>query len=79
MFAAARELSGVSETTMKVPSSCDTEALLAMVVKQYPKLSSLVEQLPTVLAVNKNMMPLGEKVVLKEGDEIAVIPPISGG
>lgn len=32
-----------------------------------------------LLAVNLEYIERGKSVVLKEGDEIAVIPPISGG
>ena len=31
------------------------------------------------LAVNQEYLPSGEAVALSAGDEIAVIPPISGG
>mmetsp|Transcript_5796 Transcript_5796/g.12271 ORF Transcript_5796/g.12271 Transcript_5796/m.12271 type:complete len:124 (-) Transcript_5796:246-617(-) len=46
----------------------------------YPDLGPLVldEEMIT-LAVNREYVPAGEILVLKPGDEIALIPPISGG
>ena len=32
-----------------------------------------------IIAVNQGYIKLEEQQILKEGDEIAVIPPISGG
>ena len=78
-FAAARDMTNVSEESLSVPSSYDTADLLQHLQKRYPKLATLQEQLPTILAVNQSFLPVGETVKLQENDEVALIPPISGG
>lgn len=46
----------------------------------YPKLASLVEDEENLtLALNEEYVPMGEVWKLKDGDTIALIPPISGG
>ena len=47
---------------------------------QYPKLASLVQDEESItLAVNTEYVAFGEHKVLKNGDTVALIPPISGG
>jgi molybdopterin converting factor small subunit len=46
----------------------------------YPNLASLVlDEENITLALNKEYVPAGEVLKLKEGDTVALIPPISGG
>jgi molybdopterin converting factor small subunit len=46
----------------------------------YPKLASLVlDEENITLALNEEYVPVGEVWKLKEGDTVALIPPISGG
>lgn len=46
----------------------------------YPKLAALVEDEENLtLALNEEYVPMGEVWKLKEGDTVALIPPISGG
>jgi molybdopterin converting factor small subunit len=44
---------------------------------QYPSLEEVKGAF--ALAVNQEYLPAGEVALLKTGDEIAIIPPISGG
>jgi molybdopterin converting factor small subunit len=46
----------------------------------YPKLASFVQDEENItLALNEEYIPMGEVKNLKEGDTVALIPPISGG
>jgi hypothetical protein len=47
---------------------------------RYPKLAPLVmDESSLTLAVNEEYVPEGDTIVLKTGDTVALIPPISGG
>ena len=47
---------------------------------RYPKLAPLVmDESNLTLAVNEEYVPEGDTIVLKTGDTVALIPPISGG
>ena len=48
--------------------------------EKFPKLSDLVlDEESITLALNEEYLPSGEIVQLKDGDTVALIPPISGG
>jgi len=52
----------------------------ATLAARYPKLASLVlDEENITLALNEEYVPMGEVLKLKEGDTVALIPPISGG
>jgi molybdopterin converting factor subunit 1 len=80
-FASAREAAnGISETTLEVDDTCDSHQIRHILAEQYPKLASMVlnEDVLT-LALNEEYVMTGQIVPLKQGDTIALIPPISGG
>ncbi|DBA98795.1 hypothetical protein WJX77_008747 [Trebouxia sp. C0004] len=76
-FARGRELAGVSQISVKLQDAADTEQLLQYVLNKYPKLSEIVAT--TVLSLNQEYLDPGQPVPLKDGDEVAIIPPVSGG
>jgi molybdopterin converting factor subunit 1 len=76
-FAKSREVAGASEQSLDLPPGASTEDLLAALVDMYPGLSSVLQT--CVLALNQEYLEQGAKVLLKSGDEVAIIPPLSGG
>ena len=70
LFAVLRERAGAREIELDLPDSARASDALAA-------LAGLVGDCPVVLAVNRNYAD-GD-TVLSEGDEIALIPPVSGG
>jgi len=79
-FAKSRELVGQSVTFIELPSSVTGQLLLHLILDQYPSLKILSESL--LLSHNEEYIDVVDNITtltLKSGDEIAVIPPISGG
>jgi molybdopterin converting factor subunit 1 len=74
-FAAARERAGVSSETIDVPDGATAAQALARVCEQHPALEALASKLR--LAVDQDFAPPDRK--LREGSEVALIPPVSGG
>ena len=75
LFARLRELSGKSELLLEVPEGCDARAVWNDVAALYPALAAYG---PTVsCAVNEEYARLTTQ--LKDGDEVAFLPPVSGG
>src|SRR4051795_9041024 len=70
LFAMLRERAGAREVTLSLPDGARVSDALA-------ELGSIAEGLPLVMAVNREYAP--EDDVLDEGDELALIPPVSGG
>ena len=76
LFAGAREAAGVAEAQLDFEEAeLDTAALLVKLEAAYPKLAELLPR--CALACNgeyaDGVQPLAD------GDEVAVIPPVSGG
>nr|CAH7763140.1 unnamed protein product [Callosobruchus chinensis] len=75
-FAKAREIVGKTETKFLTDSPIKYSDLLKLIVDEY----SLNEiQNNVILSVNEEYCDAESILTLKQGDEIAVIPPLSGG
>jgi MoaE-MoaD fusion protein len=70
LFAMLRERAGQPELTLELPDGARVGDALA-------ELHGLAEGLPLVMAVNREYAD--EERVLDPGDELALIPPVSGG
>jgi molybdopterin synthase catalytic subunit len=71
-----RERAGADSLELRLqPGATAGEAITALGADE--RLGELLERLPVRLAVNREYAPA--ETVLHEGDELAVIPPVSGG
>ncbi|CAK9222870.1 unnamed protein product [Sphagnum troendelagicum] len=79
LFAHARELAGgVSEVSLEVDDGWTTAQCFEDILTRFPALKSLASCLTLALNdsyVDKNAPP----ILVRDGDELALIPPISGG
>lgn len=73
-FGIAREICGARTFEVEVPTNCDTDALEQLLGKRYPRLHALAS---FHLAVNEAYVL--DNIILAPGDEIAILPPVSGG
>lgn len=81
-FASAREAAGdISNTTLELAEDeANTQSLRQKLASVYPKLASMVLDAENLtLALNEEYVTKGQVLPLKNGDTIALIPPISGG
>jgi molybdopterin synthase catalytic subunit len=76
-FAAAREARGVREERVTLPPGSTTEELVKALELACPALKPVLRT--SVLAINEVYLEGTAPQALKSGDEVAVIPPISGG
>jgi molybdopterin converting factor subunit 1 len=77
-FAKSRELVGKIQDYLTLPIHVDGTLLKETILSTYPSLSAIADNI--VLAVNQDYIEDEEaELNLVEGDEVAVIPPISGG
>ena len=74
-FAQLKDWFGQSEFRMSLPKGANGHDLLIRLIEQKPSVKPLLEV--SRLAVNYEYVPLDS--VLREGDEVAVISPVSGG
>ncbi|XP_017666721.1 molybdopterin synthase sulfur carrier subunit isoform X2 [Chiroxiphia lanceolata] len=77
-FARSAELAGLRSETLSVPRQITSLQLWEEIVKAHPRLAVIQDQV--VFAVRQEYVLLGDQLlVLQPGDEVAIIPPISGG
>jgi len=74
-FAIARERAGADSEEIDLPASSSVPALFALLGERHPKLEDMLKHCR--LAQNQHMV--NDRLSLKDGDELSVIPPISGG
>lgn len=74
-FASCRETVGMNMTEIEITDGGDTNMLMDIILQKYPDLTN--QMCDISLAVNKTY--IDEAVKLKDGDEVALLPPISGG
>ena len=75
LFSVAKELAGFDEKLVELPPDSPSEAIIRFLVNQNPLFERWKPSLR--IAVNLRYVDNGHK--LRDGDEVAVIPPVSGG
>lgn len=71
LFGQLAEKAGMQ--SIRIPDVADTDALLKELRKRHPALSDI----PVILAVNRRTVT--ENTPIGQGDEVALMPPFSGG
>jgi molybdopterin converting factor subunit 1 len=75
LFAAARAVVGQGEVSVELQDGSTVGDLMEHFFARYPELEAIAGSL--LLAVNREFAEGG--MPLKEGDEVGVMPPVSGG
>ncbi len=73
LFAAARDLVGAGQTEIDLPVGATVQVLADQLFELYPGLSAMR------LRFAVNAVYARSDIVLNDGDEIALIPPVGGG
>jgi molybdopterin converting factor subunit 1 len=74
-FAAVREIVGVGELIVDLPEGAALIQLISQLGSQFPRLQALTGSL--LFSVNREYASTDKR--LAAGDEVALIPPVSGG
>jgi len=75
LFASHREAAGVAELVVELPAGSRAADALAMCRRSHPGLPSSDRGI--AFAVNREFAK--PQTALREGDEVAVLPPVAGG
>lgn len=76
-FARSRELTNTHEEELTVDEGTTVAALWALLLDRHAALSEISSR--CLLALNQDYTEPDNQTALKCGDEIAIIPPVSGG
>jgi molybdopterin converting factor subunit 1 len=78
-FAILREIIGTHQMTLQLPRKNEGTTTVAdlriRILELYPEISA--QRIPMGVAVNSKMA--NDKSIIKDFDEIALLPPVSGG
>jgi molybdopterin converting factor subunit 1 len=74
-FAALRDALGFGEQSLELPAGTDVVGLLASLAADHP--DAKVPSRRFSVAINR--IYANRETILKDGDEVALIPPVSGG
>jgi sulfur-carrier protein len=75
LFAAFNEAYGVSELTLEFPPATPVSQVLENSIAQHPQL----EQWRDRTRFGLNLEFVSPDTILQDGDEVVLIPPVSGG
>ena len=74
-FASVRDIAGTTEETLELEAGTKTKDLLEALIRTHPELKGLEPS----LAISVNQEYAARDAPLADGDEVALIPPVSGG
>ncbi|NEQ32573.1 MAG: MoaD/ThiS family protein [Leptolyngbya sp. SIO4C5] len=75
LFAAYQEACGVSELTLQLPPGTAVAAIRDRLIAEYPELAQWRE----LTRFGINFQFVDAETELQDGDEVVLIPPVSGG
>ena len=75
LFARLRDLAGTGELTREVPSSSTAQAVWNELVLEWPALRQYEKTISVAVNAEYARMSAG----VHDGDEVAFMPPVSGG
>ena len=76
-FANLKQMAGKDEDQFDIKEGTTLEQLSDLIQQSVPKLGDMVREKKVMISVNYDVVPLD--TVVKDGDEIALLPPFSGG
>ncbi|MGO9644922.1 MAG: MoaD/ThiS family protein [Candidatus Bathyarchaeia archaeon] len=74
-FGQARELSGTLEEFLSLPSPLYLDQAFSAIVRAHPQLEGIRHSLSVLV----NGRSVADKIELKDGDRVALMPPVAGG
>ena len=76
-FASLKQMAGKEEDHFNVDEGTTLEQLSVLIGQSVPRLGDMVREKKVLISLNYDVVPLD--TVVKDGDEIALLPPFSGG
>jgi molybdopterin converting factor subunit 1 len=75
LFAILRDAAGTGEVTLEIPAGSRVSSVKEILAQKYPMLAKYLPRI--AFAVNRSYVAADTE--LQAGDEVALIPPVSGG
>jgi molybdopterin converting factor subunit 1 len=75
LFAVLRDKAGVGELSLTMPEGASVSDAMERVLERHPELAPFASR----VACAVNLVRVDRQTVLSDGDELALLPPVSGG
>ena len=75
LFAILRDRAGTGELPLELPGDATVQSACSQIVKKLPEIRELLPKI--AFAVNREYVKAD--AILHDGDELALLPPVSGG
>ena len=76
-FANLKQMAGKDEDQFDIKAGTTLAQLSDMIKQSVPQIGDMVREKKVMISINYDVVPLD--TVVKDGDEIALLPPFSGG
>ncbi len=76
-FASLRQIADKEEETFDLSGETTLEKFADLIATTQPKIGAMVKDKKVAISVNHDIVPLD--TIVRDGDEIALLPPFSGG
>lgn len=76
-FAMLKNKVGQEEVTLDVPENISLEKFKQILKKEFPAITEFLVRKSILISVNQEFAT--ESTIIKDGDEVALLPPFSGG
>jgi molybdopterin converting factor subunit 1 len=74
-FAGAKDAAGVRMESIELPKNTSVKELLSNLSLMHPKIRDMLN----ISQISVNYKVVDKGIILCDGDEVAILPPISGG
>jgi molybdopterin synthase catalytic subunit len=74
-FASAKDATGIRKESFKLFKDAAIEDLISKILRTHPKITHILN----TVQISVNYKVADSNTILKENDEVAILPPISGG
>lgn len=75
LFASVKDIAKLSEITVELPCASVADDVLSYLTAQYPEM----QRFHSYIRIAVNETYVDSTFQLHDGDEVAIIPPVSGG
>ena len=76
-FASLRQIAGKEEESFDLSGEMTLKQLADTIATTQPQIGTMVKEKKIAISINHDIVPLD--TVVRDGDEIALLPPFSGG
>ncbi len=76
-FAVLKGLVGKEEVSIEIKAGSTLQQLIEQLKRDLPPLVDILQQGGILISVNQEV--LGKEAIIKDGDEVAFLPPFAGG